>query len=76
MVACTNVTIDKESNSMVSEDCVNGTWYYFRDREGFNGGRTNYSYLTKDYAIEREVEENRVQGIDYELDITIYNKTK
>ncbi len=74
MVACTNVTIDAESGHMLSQDCVNGTW--FKERDGFNGGFTNYSLLTKVYAEEREIEETRVKGIHYEGDITIYNRTK
>ncbi len=43
MVACTNVTFDKESKSMISQDCVNGTWFDMN----FNGGQTNYSHLTQ-----------------------------
>ena len=36
-----------------SDDCVNGTWF----EPDFNGGRTNYSHLTKTYAEEREKED-------------------
>ena len=72
MVACTNVTIDHESNSMISQDCVNGTWF----ESNFNGGSTNYSYLTMRYWAQRDDEDLRVVGIDYEPDITIFNKTK
>ena len=72
MVACTNVTLDREGTSMISQDCVNGTWY----KGEFNGGSTNYSFLTYDYFKERDVEENKVAGIAYEGDITIYNSTK
>ncbi len=43
MVACTNVTFDVEARSMISQDCVNGTWF----QDNFNGGRTNYSHLTQ-----------------------------
>ena len=72
MVACTNVTMDHEAGTMVTEDCVNGTWF-----EGtFNEGATNYSHLTKVYWEEREKLETRESGISYEQDIIIYNETK
>ena len=72
MVACTNVTMDVEARAMITEDCVNGTWF----EDDFNNGRTNYSHLTKIYWEMRDVADRRVQGIDYERDITIYNSTK
>jgi hypothetical protein len=45
-VACTNVSMDSETHSMISRDCVNGTWF----PDNFNGGKTNYSHLTLQYA--------------------------
>ena len=72
MVACTNVTIDREARSMISEDCVNGTWF----EDNFNNGQTNYSYLTKAYFNTRDIESNKVRGIAYEGDLTIYNETR
>lgn len=57
---------------------MNGTWF----GPDFNGGRTNYSYLTRAYAEEREKSESRVKDIEgldaiaYEPHITIYNFTK
>ena len=57
---------------------MNGTWF----DPNFNGGRTNYSHLTKTYAEEREKEGSRVKDFDgldaiaYEPNITIYNFTK
>ena len=71
-MACTNVTMDSETHSMISRDCVNGTWF----PDNFNGGSTNYSHLTLEYAKKREREEFRALEISYELDITIYNRTK
>uniref|UniRef100_A0A0K2TXH1 Uncharacterized protein n=1 Tax=Lepeophtheirus salmonis TaxID=72036 RepID=A0A0K2TXH1_LEPSM len=72
LVACTNVTIDRSSNMMISRDCVNGTWF----PNNYNGGSVNYSYLTTEYAKYREIEEFKVDGIDYEHDITFINRTK
>ncbi|TRY79645.1 hypothetical protein TCAL_12607 [Tigriopus californicus] len=72
MIACTNVTIDREARTMISQDCVNGTWF----EDNFNGGSTNYSYLTEAYSEMRELDENKVDGISYEEDITIYNSSK
>lgn len=72
MVACTNVTIDAETNSMISRDCVNGSWF----EDNYHGGQTNYSHLIKDYSILREDESSRASEIAYEFDITIYNRTR
>ena len=72
MVACTNITFDEEGQSMITRDCVNGTWM----EDNYNGGKTNYSYLMKHYGERREDEEFRAVEIDYEQDITIYNRTK
>ena len=63
--------------SFRSDDCVNGTWF----DPNFNGGQTNYSYLTKMYAEEREKRDSRVKfagedAIAYEPDITIFWDTK
>ena len=78
---CTSrwVTLYKAVNLILrSVDCVNGTWF----GPDFNGGRTNYSYLTRAYAEEREKSESRVKDIEgldaiaYEPHITIYNFTK
>ena len=57
---------------MIARDCVNGTWF----PDNFNGGKTNYSLMTAEYGFLREDERNRVAEIDYEVDITFYNKTK
>ena len=56
---------------------MNGTWF----DPNFNGGQTNYSYLTKMYAEEREKRDSRVKfagedAIAYEPDITIFWDTK
>ena len=71
-MTCTNVTMDSETHSMISRDCVNGTWF----PDNFNGGSTNYSHLTLEYADRREIEKYRAYEIANEKDITIYNKTK
>jgi hypothetical protein len=64
--------MDSETHSMISRDCVNGTWF----PDNFNGGKTNYSHLTLQYAARREIEKYRAYEISYEQDITIYNRTK
>lgn len=71
-VACSNVTIDHEAKSMITRDCVNGTWV----PDSFNGGQTNYSYMMKEYGRMREDPDFRAEEVSYELDITIYNETK
>jgi len=71
-VSCSNVTIDEEANSIVANDCVNGTWF----SDNFNGGSTNYSYMSLEYGRRREDPKYRAKEISYEEDITIYNKTK
>lgn len=72
LVSCTNITVDHDANSMLAKDCVNGTWF----PDNFNGGKTNYSLMAKEFGKLREDVENRVSEIDYEMDITFYNKTK
>lgn len=72
MVSCTNVTIDYDAQQIISQDCVNGTWF----GKDFNGGQTNYSHLTEEYFNQRDDEDLRVQGIDYEQDIIIIPRTK
>ena len=64
--------MDLETHSMISRDCVNGTWF----PDNFAGGKTNYSHLTLEYADRREIEKYRAYEIANEKDITIYNKTK
>ena len=71
-VSCTNITVDHDAKSMIARDCVNGTWF----PDNFNGGKTNYSLMTAEYGLLREDSQNRVAEIDYEVDITFYNKTK
>jgi len=71
-VSCSNVTIDKEANSIITTDCVNGTWF----PNNFNGGKTNYSYMSLEYGRLREQPEFRAKEVSYEQDITIYPKTK
>jgi len=71
-VSCSNVTIDKETNSIVTRDCVNGTWL----PDNFNGGTANYSYMSLEYGRLREDPDFRVEEISYEQDITIFNRTK
>lgn len=44
--------------------------------DNFNGGQTNYSHLTLEYAIRREMDQYRAYEVANEQDITIYNKTK
>lgn len=72
MVSCSNITIDMESSSMITRDCVNGTWM----ATPFNGGKTNYSDLTLIYGSEREDPRWRVEEISFEEDIIIFNSTK
>ena len=71
-VACSNVTFDVEARSMISRDCVNGTWF----PNDFNGGWTNYSHLLAELGKRREIEKYREETIHYEQDITIFNRTK
>ena len=56
----------------MANDCVNGTWF----SDNFNGGSTNYSYMSLEYGRRREDPKYRAKEISYEEDITIYNKTK
>lgn len=60
--ACSNVTIDYETGSMITRDCVNGTWM----ETDFNGGYTNYSYMMKVYGEQREDPRYRAAEISYE----------
>ena len=60
--ACSNVTIDYETGSMITRDCVNGTWM----ETDFNGGYTNYSYMMKIYGEQREEPRYRAAEISYE----------
>ena len=41
-VACSNITINEEMNSILASDCVNGTWFE-------NLGEIDYNILTKKY---------------------------
>ena len=61
-----------DGHVLQTEDCVNGTWF----PNNFNGGSTNYSFLTAELAKRREIPEYREETISYEPDITIFNKTK
>ena len=61
-----------DGHVLQTEDCVNGTWF----PNNFNGGSTNYSFLTAELAKRREMAEYREETISYEPDITIFNKTK
>ena len=72
IVSCSNVTIDHEARSIITRDCVNGTWF----PDDFNGGTTNYSYMSLEYARLRELQEYREPEISYERDIVIFNETK
>ena len=65
-------TLKCNCNHTQTEDCVNGTWF----PNNFNGGSTNYSFLTAELAKRREMAEYREETISYEPDITIFNKTK
>ncbi len=71
-VACSNVTIDHDGKSMITRDCVNGTWF----PEKFNGGKTNFSDLMGKYGAMREDPDFRASEISYERDIVIFNQTK
>lgn len=71
-VSCSNVTIDEEASSIVTRDCVNGTWF----PDNFNGGTTNYSYMSLIYGQLREDPAFRASEVSYEQDITIFNQTK
>lgn len=71
-VACSNVTIDHEAKSMITRDCVNGTWF----SSSFNGGKTNYTYMMAEYSRLREDPAHRADEIAFEPDITIFNQTK
>lgn len=71
-VACSNVTIDYEAKSMITRDCVNGTWI----PDNFNGGQTNYTFMMAEYNRYREDPSVRATEISYEEDITIFNATK
>ena len=71
-MSCSNVTIDHEARSIITRDCVNGTWF----PDDFNGGTTNYSYMSLEYARLRELQEYREPEISYERDIVIFNETK
>ena len=62
----------RDDHPLQTLDCVNGTWF----ENDFNGGSTNYSFLTKELARRREIAEYREETISYEPDITIFNKTK
>ena len=59
LVSCTNITVDHDANSMLAKDCVNGTWF----PDNFNGGKTNYSLMAKEFGKLREDVENRVSEI-------------
>ena len=74
MASCSDVSVQRDDTrpSIVTKDCVNGTWF----PNDFNGGSTNYSNLLKELAYRREQEEFREPSIHYEPDITIYNQTK
>nr|XP_040567981.1 uncharacterized protein LOC121117603 [Lepeophtheirus salmonis] len=72
IVACTNISIDRESNMMITRDCVNGTWL----EDNYNGGKVNYSQLVNEYSFRREIFEHRAHHIEYEPDITFLNRTK
>ena len=63
---------NQDGHDLQTEDCVNGTWF----PNDFNGGSTNYSFLTAELARRREIEKYREETISYEPDITIFNKTK
>ena len=72
-VSCSDVNVDKENGEIVASDCVNGTWL----SNDFNGGITNYSYLSFEYHQKRENPDFREDEISYEQDIMIFeNKTK
>jgi len=71
-VSCSNVTVDHEARSILTYDCVNGTWF----PDDFNGGVTNYSYMHLEYSHVREDPQYRASEISYEQDITIFNATK
>jgi hypothetical protein len=70
MVACSNITVDHDAKSMITTDCVNGTWM----DDDYNNGKTNYSHLMKDYSLKREDPVYRSDEIFYELDIIIINR--
>ena len=69
------------SNSFSLENSIRES-IFREDLFLYNCLQTNYSYLTKAYAEEREKTESRVKDIEgldaiaYEPDITIYNFTK
>ena len=72
-VSCSDVNVDKETGEIMASDCVNGTWL----TNDFNGGITNYSYLSFEYHQKRENPDFREDEISYEQDIMIFeNKTK
>jgi len=71
-VSCSNITIDKDARTITTYDCVNGTWM----PDDFNGGLTNYSYMSLEYSRLREDPTYRAPEISYEEDITIFNQTK
>jgi len=72
MVSCSVIKLNEDGHQLQTEDCVNGTWF----PNDFNGGSTNYSFLTRELARRRELAEYREETISYEPDITIFNKTK
>ena len=69
---CYRDDAEEYGHSLITKDCVNGTWL----PNNFNGGFVNYSHLMKVYGERREQEQFRELQIAYEPDITIYNQTK
>lgn len=74
---CSEITINREFNTIYGSDCTNGTWL---DHMGV----TNYSTLTDEYALQRENRErfikfspeDRESLIPLQEDITIFNLTR
>ena len=72
-VSCSIVQIDNDNGEIITSDCVNGTWM----PDDFNGGLTNYSYLSSEYNRTRQDPDFRAKEISYEEDIMLFeNRTK
>ena len=67
-----NPSIEHPGVNMITKDCINGTWF----NEDHFDKTTYYAELVEEFAMAREIEENRENAISFEADLMIYNRTK
>jgi len=77
VAACSNITINQETNSIMATDCINGTWF-----ENLN--TVDYNTLTKTYEAYRSNTNRWVKRasddggnlVPYQEDLVIFNDTR